>query len=52
MTTLFLVIASIVCVAIVILYGGAFIHLFLANKEALIIGAVMALALLVFAALY
>lgn len=47
-----LAIASIVCIAILILYGGAFIHLFLANKEALAVGAVMTLALLVFGAMF
>lgn len=52
MTTLLLIVSSIVCIAIVILYGGAFLHLILTNKEALAVGAVMALALLVFAALY
>lgn len=52
MTTLLLIVASIVCLAIVILYGGAFLHLLLTNGEALAVGAVITLALLVFAALY
>lgn len=52
MTTLLLILMSLVCIAIVILYGGAFIHLIITNKEALSVAAVMALTILVFAAVY
>lgn len=50
--TVLLVLASIACIAIVILYSGAFLHLILTNKEALAVGAVMALGLLVFGAMF
>lgn len=50
--TVLLVIASIVCIAIVIIYSGAFLHLILTNGEALAVGAIMTLALLVFGAMF
>jgi hypothetical protein len=52
MTTLLLIVLSIACIAYLIFYGGAFIAIVIENKEGFMIAVVMALALLVFAALY